>query len=61
MFELSHAPLTTAEFWQLVGVGIGTLMLAAICMVGLWCLFRKDEPDNYQSHNVRRNLFKTPR
>ena len=61
MFNLSVAPITQAEWWQLVGAGIGTLMLAGICMVGLWTLFRKDEPDNYRSSNVRDNLFKTPR
>ena len=39
MFNFSVAPLTQAEFWQLVGAGIATVMLAAICMVGLWTLF----------------------
>lgn len=39
MFELSNAPLTPLELWELVAVIIATLFLAAIAMVGLWTLF----------------------
>ena len=61
MFNFSLAPLTPLELWQLVAVIIATLFLASVCMIGLWSLFRKDEPDNYQSPSVKANLFKTPR
>ena len=46
------------QLWQLVAVVIATLFLSSVCMIGLWSLFHKDEPDNYQSPSIRDNVKK---
>ena len=44
MFNLSFAPLTNAEWWQLVGAGIAATGAAIVLMVGLLWFWRSPEP-----------------
>ena len=53
MFELSHTPLTNAEWWQLVGVFIAVLGMSIICVVGLWVVFG---PEPYREKRLLSRL-----